>query len=74
MKKKIILALALLAAIVSTLALPALASFHSHEVVQGNVICNSCRGTGRSYGYPGGPGTGQTKCWMCQGTGWVGSY
>lgn len=69
MKKKIILALALLAAVVSTLALPALASFHSHEAVEGNTVCTLCQGTGLSNG-----GRGPFRCHWCNGTGFKGSY
>lgn len=73
MTKKILIALALLAAVVAMVAAPSFASFHSHEIIHGNYVCNSCKGTGRSYG-SGGPGTGTMKCWQCKGTGFIGGY
>ena len=72
MKKKIILALALAAAI-AAVAVPSLAGFHSHEPQEGNFVCNYCNGTGRSYG-PQGKGTGAFKCTFCNGTGFKGGY
>lgn len=68
MKKKIILALGLAAAI-AAVAVPAFAGFHSHaEETQGNYTCYMCKGTGRA------GGTGNTRCIFCNGTGWRGSY
>lgn len=75
MKKKIILALALLAAVVATVAAPSFAAlFTSHgPETHGSFVCNFCKGTGRSYG-PQGPGTGPFKCTFCKGTGFQGGY
>ena len=69
MKKKIILALGLAAA-VAAIAVPALAGFHSHEPREGNgVVCRLCNGTGRSSG-----GTGPFQCSWCKGTGFNSGY
>ncbi len=68
MTKKIILALALAAAI-AAIAVPSFADFHSHaEETQGNYTCNMCKGTGRA------GGTSNIRCIFCNGTGWNGSY
>ena len=75
MTKKIILAVALAAA-VAAVAAPSFAElFHNHrmEPVQGQFTCHACQGTGRSYG-PGGVGTGSTKCYLCKGSGFYGGY
>lgn len=75
MTKKIILAVALAAA-VAAVAAPSFAEiFHNHrmEPVQGNFTCFFCKGTGRCSG-PGGPGTGNMKCTFCKGTGFQGGY
>lgn len=69
MKKNIILALGLAAAI-AALAVPALAGFHSHEPSEGNgTVCRLCQGTGRSNG-----GQGPFQCPWCKGSGWNGGY
>ncbi len=75
MTKKIILAVALAAA-VAAVAAPSFAEiFHNHrmEPVQGNFTCSYCNGTGRNPG-PGGLGTGNMKCTYCNGTGFRGGY
>lgn len=73
MSKKIILALALAAA-VAAVAVPSFASLFTHEETQGNGrVCIHCDGTGRSYG-PQGKGTGPFRCQMCNGTGFNGGY
>lgn len=73
MTKKIILAVALAAA-VAAVAAPSFAEmFHNHrmEPAQGNTVCFFCKGSGRS-GSPQAPTP--FKCQYCNGTGFQGSY
>lgn len=71
MKKKIILALALLAAVVATVAAPSFAAlFTSHgPETHGSFVCYKCQGTGIVQA-----GCIKVRCNTCGGSGFQGGY